>query len=610
MRSDKKMAIMITTIMVISAFALVMPVSAQNGPPEPVELWNYPTSGNVTDIALGHLDGNPGDDVAAIDDFLPPDTLHAISGSDGTQLWQDLSMAGYAVAVGDITGDGVNEVIAGGSNGTAWVINAYDKDGNILWSYPVMGKVKDIEIGDIDDDGIDDVVACNVFASVIYAINGTGHDIEGEWPVTTGTPVVDLAVGQLDGEDGMDVTAIGTSVPGCLYVYNSTGGEMWSDHNISGRTVEIGDVDGDGDNEVVAGTVDGVIYIYFFGSTPEVVTINVGSPEAVMDIELGDLDGDAGKEIAAITNSTYYDHTLLAIDFDTEWNPTILWTYPISWDTNYFGESLAIGDVDRDYKNEVIAAGGVSWYVYSDDGVRQSVIPTGQCIYAFDGLDNDGDGFGDLVWSPYCVWECITDVEVGDLDGDGDDDVAFGIKGGETIYALAKVENKDETTTGTGPAYFDSDPSTLEDLTPIDESDLPEEGKPNLVFPHGFFSFNITGLTYSQNATVTITFPEDIPIGAQYWKYGPNGSTNNPQPERWYRILIGDDDGDNVITIQLTDGGIGDDDGVANGVIVDQGGIGNPRAEVPALTPVGIAALVGLLAIIATSTLVRKRRKR
>jgi len=457
-------------------------------------------------------------------------------------------------------------------------------------------------------------VACNdIVGGIIYALDGAGDNLPG-WPVRVlGEEFIDLAVGQLDGKGGMDVAAIGMAIPGCLYIFNSTGGEMWNDTSVSGRTVEIGDVDGDGDNEVIAGTVNGVIYIHFFGSTPEVVTIDVGSPEAVMDIELGDLDGDAGKEIAAITTNGIYDHTLFAIDVDAGWNVTILWTYPISWDTVYYGESLAIGDIDRDYKNEVVAA-------------------TSNCIYAFDGLDSDGDGQGDLVWSPYCVGTpnhvavegmtmlssstgmimdmAITDVEVGDLDKDGDDDVVFGTEGGETIYALAKVENKDETATGTGPTYFDSDPSTLEDLTPVNESDLPEEGKPNLVFPHGFFSFNITGLEDGQSAIVTITFPEDIPIGAQYWKYGPNGSTNNPQPERWYQIPIGDDDGDNVITILLQDGGIGDDDGVANGVIVDQGGIGNPRAKVPALTPVGIAALVGLLTIVATSVIVGKRKKR
>ena len=46
---------------------------------------------------------------------------------------------------------------------------------------------------------------------------------------------------------------------------------------------------------------------------------------------------------------------------------------------------------------------------------------------------------------------------------------------------------------------------------------------------------------------------------------------------------MGSDDGDNVITITLVDGGWGDDDGTGNGLIVDQRGPG-VRATKPKLT--------------------------
>jgi len=484
-----------------------------------------------------------------------------------------------------------------------------------------MGEVKDIAIGDIDDDGIDDVVACNdIVGGIIYAINGAGNNLPGEWPVLiAGEEFVDVAIGHLDGEDGMDVAAIGTTItPPCLYVFNSTGGLMWNDTSVSGRTVEIGDVDGDGDNEVVAATnatadaYDGGVewfqaqgygntepyggWVLAFdgdeGGTP-LYSFYTENYKVVSDIELGDLDGNPGVEVAAITNITG-DGTLYAIDIDNTPDQE-MWRYYISWDTRYYGESLAIGDIDRDYKNEVVAGNSVELHR----------------VWAFDGLDNTGDGFGDHVWSPYQVPMKVTDVEVGDIDGDGDDDVVFGTESGETIYVLAKVENKGVPATGAGEVYFDADPSTLRNLTAIAEGTLPLEGKPDLVFPYGFFSFNITGLEPNQTVIVTITYPDNIPIGSEYWKYGPNGSLppRDPNPH-WYKIPIGSDDGDNVITLTLQDGGAGDDDGAANGWIVDQGGIGNPAAQAPALTPIGIAALIGLLSIIATSTIVRIRKRR
>ena len=180
--------------------------------------------------------------------------------------------------------------------------------------------------------------------------------------------------------------------------------------------------------------------------------------------------------------------------------------------------------------------------------------------------------------------------------------------GGNATISVTVIVTSVNTSTGTGTAYFASDAGSIEDLISLDESDLPEEN-PNVDFPHGLFSFNITRLNPNQTVNITIAFPQNIPTTAQYWKYGPNGSIDNPQPERWYQIPMGSNDGDNIITITLQDGGIGDDDGVANGVIVDQGGPGIPTAvaRVPTLTPIGITALAGLLLIIGMSRI--KKRK-
>ena len=84
---------------------------------------------------------------------------------------------------------------------------------------------------------------------------------------------------------------------------------------------------------------------------------------------------------------------------------------------------------------------------------------------------------------------------------------------------------------------------------------------------------------------------------------------------------MGSDDGDDVITITLVDGGLGDDDGVPDGVIVDDGGPGQPTAPPPIpvggiIVPVnklellapwlGLAALASLAAL--TVAVVGRRR--
>jgi hypothetical protein len=134
------------------------------------------------------------------------------------------------------------------------------------------------------------------------------------------------------------------------------------------------------------------------------------------------------------------------------------------------------------------------------------------------------------------------------------------------------------TATGTGSASFDSVPGIMGDLTVVSDASLPSEGKPALLFPHGLFEFDITGLTPGESVTLTVTLPSAVPTTASYWKYGPTPSDSNPH---WYQIPLGDNDGDNVITITLRDGGLGDDDLSANGIIVDQGGPGWPGPSGP-----------------------------
>jgi len=81
--------------------------------------------------------------------------------------------------------------------------------------------------------------------------------------------------------------------------------------------------------------------------------------------------------------------------------------------------------------------------------------------------------------------------------------------------------------------------------------------------PHGLYSITVSGLTPGATVTIDVILPTPLPIGAVWLKLIGNS---------WVALPVGDDDGDNVITITLTDGGQGDADGVANGVIIDPGG--------------------------------------
>jgi hypothetical protein len=125
------------------------------------------------------------------------------------------------------------------------------------------------------------------------------------------------------------------------------------------------------------------------------------------------------------------------------------------------------------------------------------------------------------------------------------------------------------TATGTGTVTFTTSPGSITNLTAL--ATTPCGSLAGFSFPHGYFSFNITNITAGATVTITIALPSNMPMGTQYWKC-QNGTWIN------CTSLLGDDDGDNVLTLTLTDGALGDADGVANGTIVDPGG---PAIPVP-----------------------------
>lgn len=112
----------------------------------------------------------------------------------------------------------------------------------------------------------------------------------------------------------------------------------------------------------------------------------------------------------------------------------------------------------------------------------------------------------------------------------------------------------------------------LTSLTVADPADLPAHPhKPdNMIF--GLVNFQIKVPHAGDTATVTVFFPTPAPEGFRWFKYSARGGWVD-----YSEYAVFNDDR-TQITLTLVDGGIGDDDGVANGVIFDPSGLGSGDA--------------------------------
>ncbi|MDJ0653659.1 MAG: hypothetical protein QNJ40_05885 [Xanthomonadales bacterium] len=77
------------------------------------------------------------------------------------------------------------------------------------------------------------------------------------------------------------------------------------------------------------------------------------------------------------------------------------------------------------------------------------------------------------------------------------------------------------TATGTGDAAFSTELGTIENLEAIDEALLPTLKPEGGDFPHGFFSFDVTGVDTAAIIDLTTVMPLAVAPSTQWWFHSP-----------------------------------------------------------------------------------------
>ncbi|MEA2088437.1 MAG: VCBS repeat-containing protein, partial [Patescibacteria group bacterium] len=169
------------------------------------------------------------------------------------------------VASGDIDGDGISEIITGAGKGGGPHIRVFDIDGNLMFQFFAYDKNfrggVNVAVGDIDGDGISEIITgagkgggphiriFDRFGRVLSQFFAYDKNFRGG---------VNVAVGDIDG-DGISeiITGAGKGGGPHIRVFNASGFVKYQffaydkeDHH--GINVAVGDIDNDGKYEIIA----------------------------------------------------------------------------------------------------------------------------------------------------------------------------------------------------------------------------------------------------------------------------------------------------------------------------------------------------------------------
>ena len=168
----------------------------------------------------------------------------------------------------------------------------------------------------------------------------------------------------------------------------------------------------------------------------------------------------------------------------------------------------------------------------------------------------------------------ISEAPLEDQDNDGISDLiesisAHGGDGNRDGVADQDQDNVASFFSGSAdyPVTIQANAGTLQNLTTTEAAEKPAD---RVSLPYGVFDFTVDDVEIGGITVVEITLPENA-RPSSYFK-------TNPSTGEWERFTFDGTTGaiidDNKVYLYLQDGGRGDADGIANGVILDPGGPG------------------------------------
>jgi len=282
-----------------------------------------------------------------------------------------------SVVLADFNNDGDLDLVAGNDGVSNGLVNRFypgNGDGTFNAGQDigaVATGTNEIAVGDINNDGNLDFVEANFqhgtpdAYNYLYLGNGDGSFAAGETISTDNNRSADIAIGDLD-NNGLPDIVVGNDEFSTTRYYMNTGSSPYftTGADVTGDTIRtdsvaLGDMDNDGDLDVVVG-VDGVNKVYFNsgGGVPfpagATASANITSDsDWTRKVILDDADNDGDLDIFAVN----YDFASGAVPrlYLNDGTGTSFTRVDLAT-VGTRGVSGAVGDLDRDGASDLVIA--------------------------------------------------------------------------------------------------------------------------------------------------------------------------------------------------------------------------------------------------------------
>ncbi len=188
------------------------------------------------------------------------DYIYALSWN-GKLLWKlRVKKLAKGIALGDLNGDGVLDVVVGSDDSYIYALSG--RDGSLLWKFGTGNKVwSSPALGDLNGDGVLDVVVGSS-DHYIYALSGRDGSLLWKFG-TRGYITSSPAVGDLNGDGVLDVVV--GSWDHYIYALSGRDGSLLWKFKTGGwvnSSPTLGDLDGNGYIDMAIASFDGYLYVF------------------------------------------------------------------------------------------------------------------------------------------------------------------------------------------------------------------------------------------------------------------------------------------------------------------------------------------------------------